>query len=88
MKDVNMKDVKVLQGERLNKFTHRTYKFITVKYQGYYGYIDHHGSISTTPGMMPNHTDERAFQTEQAAINDAKFCIDLTLKLFKEDGQL
>ena len=64
------------EGNYFRTLEHRSLKFSLIHYGNYYGYIDHNGILTTTPGSMPNHTDERAFQTEQAAIDDARLTID------------
>lgn len=69
------------EGKYLRTLEYRKFKFSTIHYGSYYGYIDHNKVLNTTPGSQPNHTDERAFQTEQIAIEDAEMAIDALLKV-------
>ena len=69
------------QGKYLRTIEYKGFKFSIVEYVGFFGYINHHGTLSITPGSIPNSWTDCRFQTERAVISDIEFCIDLLLKI-------
>lgn len=66
-------------NEVIQSLEHKNCKFTTLKMAaGGYGYIDHNGILSISPGASNR---KNGFPTEQHAIDDARAVIDMANRI-------